>query len=112
MKNAHQDGRILDLTLTAPVESGGVVVQGSIVGVAITRGNVGDTIAVAVEGVFRLPKQPSASFSAGDAVSWAIAGYAALGAAQAGDIEKVGYATEAASGNRAMVLVRLCPRAA
>ena len=59
MKNAHQDGRVLDVTLAADIKSGELVVQGKLVAVAVTDGKVGEIIATHVEGVFELPKLPA-----------------------------------------------------
>jgi predicted RecA/RadA family phage recombinase len=56
MKNFVQDGKILNYKVTAAVKSGDVVVVGKLVGVAVTDGAVGDTIAVAIDGVYKLPK--------------------------------------------------------
>ena len=41
MKNAHQDGRVLDVTLAADIKSGELVVQGKLVAVAVTDGKAG-----------------------------------------------------------------------
>ena len=113
MKNAHQDGRVLDVTLTEAVKSGGVIVQGKLVAVAVTDGQPGDTIAAHVEGVFRLPKLAAAAFSAGGSVNWdtpnGLAISAAAGADQVGDI---GYAVADADAGGAEVLVRLTPGSA
>ncbi len=110
MKNAHQDGRVLDVTLTSDAKSGELVVEGKLVGAAVTDGKVGEIIAVHVEGVFELPKLPSAVFAVGAPVNWdpssnhAIA--AAAGADQVGDI---GFAVYAAAAGAPTVHVRLTP---
>jgi predicted RecA/RadA family phage recombinase len=57
MKNFVTDGKVLKYKVTGTaVKSGGVVVIGKLVGVAVTDGEVGDTIAVAIDGVYTLPK--------------------------------------------------------
>ncbi|MDY0978945.1 DUF2190 family protein [Stenotrophomonas sp. CFBP8994] len=110
MKNAHQDGRVLDVTLTSDAKSGELVVEGKLVGAAVTDGKVGEIIAVHVEGVFELPKLAAAVFAVGAPVNWdgtakhAIA--AAAGADQVGDI---GFAVYAAAAGAATVYVRLTP---
>lgn len=112
MKNAHQDGRVLNVTLTADVASGGVVSQGRLFGIAVTNGASGDDIAVMVEGVFRLPKLSSAVIAAGAAVTWDVSpapGKVIVASAATGDVEGFGYATEAAGNGVTEVLVRLCP---
>ncbi|MDR3133260.1 MAG: DUF2190 family protein [Prevotellaceae bacterium] len=57
MKNFVEDGKVLNYKVTgAAVKSGDIVVIGKLVGVAVTDGEVGDTIAVAIEGVYKLAK--------------------------------------------------------
>jgi predicted RecA/RadA family phage recombinase len=61
MKNYVQKGDYLQWTIptTSPatqVASGEIVTIGDVVGVAASAGESGDTIAVALEGVFTLPK--------------------------------------------------------
>ncbi|UXA48521.1 DUF2190 family protein [Xanthomonas prunicola] len=110
MKNAYQDGRVLDVTLTAAVTSGGVIAAGKLVAIAVTDGAIGDTIAAHVEGVFALPKLPAAVFAVGAAVNWDIDAKQAIAAAgSAGDTNNIGYAIEAAGNGAATVLVRLTP---
>ncbi|KTF31792.1 DUF2190 family protein [Xanthomonas vesicatoria] len=110
MKNAYQDGRVLDVTLTAAVTSGGVIAAGKLVAIAVTDGAIGDTVAAHVEGVFALPKLPAAVFAVGAAVNWDIDAKQAIAAAGgAGDTNNIGYAIEAAGNGAATVLVRLTP---
>ncbi len=60
MQNLIQDGHTMTYTVpvdaSAPVKSGDLVVVGAVVGVAVTDGLPGETIALAVEGVYELPK--------------------------------------------------------
>lgn len=110
MKNAFQDGRVLDVLLAAIATSGGVVSQGRLFGVAVTNGAIGDTIAVHVEGVFSLPKLTTAVIAVGDPVTWDVSAEEVIVAAAAtGDIENFGYAVAAAGNGATEVLVRLCP---
>ncbi|HDS1834374.1 TPA: DUF2190 family protein [Stenotrophomonas maltophilia] len=112
MKNAHQDGRVLDVTLEAAVESGGVVTKGRMLGIAVSKGAIGDTIAVHVEGVFRLPKLNTAVIAVGDPVTWDVnPGRVIVASAATGDVENFGYAVDAAGNGATEVLVRLCPGA-
>jgi len=112
MKNAYQDGRVLDVTLAADVASGQVVTQGRLLGIAVTNGKSGDTIAVHVEGVFRLPKLGTAVIATGDPVHWDIApGRVVVAATTAGDVENFGYAVESAGNGTTEIHVRLCPGA-
>jgi len=110
MKNFHQDGRVLDVTLAADVASGGIVSQGRLFGVAVTNGKTGDVVAVHVEGVVRLPKLGTAVIAAGDPLTWDVnPGRVIVASAATGDVENFGYAVEAAGNGTTEVLVRLCP---
>lgn len=110
MKNAHQDGRVLDFTLEAAVASGGIVTKGRLLGVAVSKGDIGDTIAVHVEGVFRLPKLATAVIAVGAAVTWDVsASQVIVASAAVGDVENFGYAVDSAGNGDGDVLVRLCP---
>ncbi|MCD9097052.1 DUF2190 family protein [Luteimonas fraxinea] len=112
MKNAHQDARVLDVTLAADVVSGQVVTQGRLLGIAVTNGKAGETIAVHVEGAFRLPKLGTAVIATGDPVHWDIApGRVVVTGTAAGDVENFGYAIASAANGTSDVLVRLCPGA-
>lgn len=100
-----QDGNVLKLTLAADVTSGGLVVQGNIVGIAQITGLTGEVIPVEVVGVQRLPKTSADVIAAGDTVY-----------AKAGKITKVdtgavkcGYAVKAAAGGVLAIDVRLIP---
>ena len=110
MKNAHQDGRVLDVKLTADVASGGVVSQGRMFGIAVTNGKSGDTIAAYVEGVFALPKLSTAVIASGAAVTWDVsASQVIVASAATGDVENFGFATKAAGNGITEVFVRLTP---
>ncbi len=114
MKNYIQPGNTIDWTVTgAAVVSGQTIVIGTIVGVAVTDGAVGETIAVTVEGVFLIPKA-TAAIGLGVAVYWdadgdPVGGTAGSGAATATDTANtlMGKAIEAAAGGTATVKVKL-----
>jgi predicted RecA/RadA family phage recombinase len=66
MKNFVQPaGCGLPIVLAASVTSGQLVIQGAIMGVAASNGNAGDTVAIAMEGVFDLAKVPADALTAG-----------------------------------------------
>jgi predicted RecA/RadA family phage recombinase len=110
MKNAYQDGRVIDVTLTAAVASGGVVAQRRLFGVAVMAGTPGDVVPCHVEGVFSLPKLSTAVIAQGEAASWRVdPGHVIVGVPNTGDIENFGYAVAAAGNPSDQVLVRLCP---
>ena len=52
------EGEVLSHVLAANVSSGGVVVLPAGIAIAAVDGVIGDSISVAVEGVFSLPKKP------------------------------------------------------
>ena len=110
MKNAHQDGRVLNVTLTADVASGGVISKGRLFAIAVTNGKNGETIPGIVEGVFRLPKLSTAVIADGASVTWDVsASQIIVASAATGDVETFGYCTEAAGNGTTEVAVRLCP---
>jgi len=71
MKNYIQEGRLI--TVAAPaggVTSGDGILIGSLFGVASKTAAAGETVTIATEGVFDLPKLASAVIAAGDPVAW------------------------------------------
>jgi predicted RecA/RadA family phage recombinase len=71
MKNYIQEGRMI--TVAAPtggVTSGDGVVVGALFGVATKTAAAGETVTLATDGVFDLPKLASAVIAAGDPVAW------------------------------------------
>ena len=60
MLNNIQDGNVKEVVLADVAESGGVVVIGDLVGVAVNPGVAGDTISVNLNGVYSLPKTTGA----------------------------------------------------
>ena len=105
MKNFVQEGDTLDLVLLADVLSGGVTVQGSIVGIAVKSGKTGDTVAHKTTGVFDLPYSVNAAVVAGDKIYWD-------GAKVTKTVSTntlIGHATEARAANAVTARVRLVP---
>jgi predicted RecA/RadA family phage recombinase len=108
-----QNGNTIDHVATAAISSGDVVVIGSLVGVAKTDAAIGDTVAVAIEGVWEIPAA-TAAITLGAAVYWdvdgdPVGGTAGSGAATATatDNTQMGYAIEAKDAGVATVLVKL-----
>lgn len=61
MKNQICEGKVLDYTVAdTAVKSGDIVIVEDMAGVAVTDGEVDETIAVNVEGVYSLPKNGAA----------------------------------------------------
>ncbi|MDN5924631.1 MAG: DUF2190 family protein [Xanthomonadales bacterium] len=108
--NAIQDGRVLDHTLSADCASGDVIVKGALVGVAITGGKSGATIALQVTGVWSVPKLSTAVITDGASLTWDIsAGKVIIASPATGDIEGFGVATAAAASGTTSVDVLLTP---
>jgi predicted RecA/RadA family phage recombinase len=108
MKNYIQDGRYLDHTAGADITSGQLVQVGDLHGVAVTDIANGAAGALAMEGVFTLPKLTGA---AGDATTIGGPVYfssgSVSGTSSSGTRKLVGYAIEAAAQAKDTVKVRL-----
>jgi predicted RecA/RadA family phage recombinase len=105
MKNFVEDGKVLNYKVTAAaVKSGDVVVVGKIVGVAVTDGAIGDTIAVAIEGVYKLPKA-SGALTQGAAAYVIVADSTITGSATSNTF--AGYVWKAAAAGDVTVAVKL-----
>jgi len=70
MKNYIQDGKNLEHVAAADVASGGVVVMGQLVGVAVDDIKTGETGIVTLAGVFDLPKKAATAFTQGQRLFW------------------------------------------
>lgn len=105
MKNFIQAGSNLTIPAPAIVASGGVVVAGSIIGIAAGSATVGQSVDVVVTGVFRLPKVAADAITLGALVHWDAA--AELATTTATGNTKIGVAVEAAAASTATVAVRL-----
>lgn len=64
------EGDVLQLPISATVTTGSPIVVGSRIGVALGSGVSGDTIRVAMEGVFTCPKLTGAAITVGAVVYW------------------------------------------
>ncbi|WP_273687357.1 DUF2190 family protein [Ketogulonicigenium vulgare] len=68
MKNYIQPGKALTIMAAAAVLSGELVVQGHLVGVAGADADVGQQVAIHLEGVYALPKPSAEAWAVGDAI--------------------------------------------
>jgi predicted RecA/RadA family phage recombinase len=93
MKNYVSEGKQISHTLTAAAVAGDGHLVGSLFGVAVSTGAIGDKIALATEGVFKLASASGTTYSVGDVVGWDNTGKLAV-AAVAGD-KDVAVCTEA-----------------
>lgn len=104
-----QEGASIDYTPVAAVAAGDVVVQGDLVGIA-KLDILADTLgALAVEGVFDVPKATgvSTAIAAGKTVYWDVADVEAKEDSEAGANELLGKTILAATDNDTTVRVRL-----
>ncbi|MDP3263910.1 MAG: DUF2190 family protein [Tabrizicola sp.] len=95
------------LTIPAPelVSSGGVVIVGSIAGVALGSAAAGEPVDVAVTGIWELPKVGAQTLSLGEPVYWDST--ADLVTETASDNTRLGTVAKAAGPGVATVAVRL-----
>ncbi len=110
MKNFVEEGKTMNYTVPADssVKSGEVVALGDRCGIAVTDGAEGETIALAAEGVFELPKG-SGAIDQGKKVYLNVAaeGGAKTIVTTASGNTFCGYAHEAAKAADTTVLVKL-----
>ncbi|GAB6113420.1 DUF2190 family protein [Desulfomicrobium salsuginis] len=111
--NYVQDGKVISFTASADIESGQVVVVGSLVGISLAGVASGSTGQLAVEGVFDVPAA-AAAITAGAPVYWdadgdPYGGTAGSGAATATatDNTLMGHAIAAKGLNGSAVRVKL-----
>jgi predicted RecA/RadA family phage recombinase len=69
MKNTVKNGKTIAVTLAANIVSGTALLIGTLLGIAITSGVIGDSVEFSVEGVFILPKDASV-IAQGVAIYW------------------------------------------
>ncbi len=106
MKNYIQDGDLIEATAPAGgVVSGAGLLVGNLFGVAASTAAEGGAFALAVEGVYELPKLSAALFSAGGKVSWD--GANARCDVPGTGLHPIGVAIEPAASGVATVKVRL-----
>lgn len=70
MKNFVQEGKVLEHVLAADVLSGAPVVLAAGIGIATKDGLTGETVALAMEGVVKLPKKAATAMAFGAKVAW------------------------------------------
>lgn len=105
MKNYVQRGDTLSIPAPADVESGEIVISGSIIGVAAGDALTGETVDVDTVGVFDLPKVSALAISVGNIVYYDAA-TGLVNKTSSGNT-KVGVAVTAAANPSASVNVRL-----
>lgn len=104
MAEYRQEGKVLDYTATADVKLGDIVVFGARVGVAEDNIAKGDVGALAVEGVYRMPKKASLAISAGEEVYYSATDKTV---SKTNTDVDAGYAVEDAAADATTVCVKL-----
>lgn len=79
-RNYKQTGDVIQHTAGADITSGQVVKLGNILGVALVDIPNGGTGAVAIRGVFTVPKVSAAVIAAGESLTWDVSANASAGA--------------------------------
>lgn len=70
MKNMIKDGDITDVVLAAAIVSGAGLKVGSLFGVAVKSGGIGDTVGIKHTGIFDLAYGVAATAAVGDLIYW------------------------------------------
>lgn len=70
MVNKICEGEVFNVLLSGTVAAGEVVEMGDLIGVAVSGGVSGDTIAVNTEGVYEVAKRTGESFTQGQKIYW------------------------------------------
>lgn len=105
MKNFIQRGDTLDIVAAAAVTSGSVQLAGSIIGVANTDADIGETYALNVTGVYELPKTSALAINVGDVLYYDATNHV-VNKTSSGNT-KIGVAVTAAANPSPSVHVRL-----
>jgi predicted RecA/RadA family phage recombinase len=106
MKNFIETGEVLNVPApSGGVLSGGVVIIGSLIGIAETTQAVGVTVAVVTKGVFELPKVSAQAWAVGNPIYWDSGAGNATTTSTSNTL--LGYATEVAANPSSVGRVRL-----
>ncbi|HDS1089597.1 TPA: DUF2190 family protein [Stenotrophomonas maltophilia] len=109
-KNYKFPGAVIDIVATSALVSGQASIVGQLLAVALVDIPAGTKGSAQIEGVFELPKLPSATISAGAGLTWdSQGGQVIVTGADAGDLEHCAVAIAAAGAGSATVLAKLTP---
>ena len=110
MKNYVQRGEVIDFTPNVDVDSGAVVILGTLVAIAAAAVPANNVGAAVIEGVFDLPKKTGTAITAGATLTWSVADSAfTVGAGVPGDTLGGAIAVNAAGTNDTVVRAKLAP---
>lgn len=110
--NSVQKGDVINYTASGTISAGDVVVMGHTLGVALSDAVNGDTIAVAIEGVFTLPKVSAAVFAVGEKLIYDVSASAfddSSATPATGDITGGAVAVVAGANTETTCTVKLTP---
>ena len=102
-----QRGDSVDFTPSEDVAAGDVVIKSKLVGIAKLDIKAHELGALALEGVFEMPKSTGTAFGFGTTVAWNPTTRKVVSAATSSDF-KIGHVVAQAGGADTTVLVRLC----
>ena len=109
-KNYVFHGQTIPVTLSGTVASGDGIVVGTLLGVALNSGGSGDTIQVAIEGVWDLPALEAANIAVGAKFFWDVSEGEAISTGQAnGDLDGGAIAIATSGTSSTTVRAKLCP---
>ena len=105
-----QKGEIIDFVPAAAKPGNSVYIEGVLIGVVCADTAANATGALAIEGVFDLPKKAGAAIAAGATLTWSVADSAFIvGAGVTGDTHGGAVSVNAAVNADTIVRVKLCP---
>lgn len=107
MKNFVQCGDTLTVPAPADVDAGGVVISGSLVGIASADAASGDDVAVVTEGVFEIAKVSAQAWTLGAKIHWDATASNATTVSTSNTL--IGIAAAAAANPSATGLVKIGP---
>lgn len=105
----RHDGRALDYTPEADVAAGNVIVLNGLVAIATSPIAAGDLGALAVEGVFEIPKNDGDEAGQGDHAFWDADDEVVRLDDEDGTYPAMGHLARAAAAEDTTCYVRLCP---
>lgn len=113
MKNYVNDGKTVQITAAAAHTSGDIIVTKSLVGIAQGDADNAATAILAIEGVYRLPKNTSTAIDLGDLVDYDASADEVTKAITpaTGDVQDFGVAMETVASGGAFVNIKLIPGA-
>jgi predicted RecA/RadA family phage recombinase len=70
MKTYKGKGNVITAAAETDIVSGGVVIVGSLIGIATNDADTGESVAVSIEGIYEVPKEAGLAVDQGDKLFW------------------------------------------